>query len=103
MPKLIDPIVVKEECQRLVYHKNQMETGVNAAHALLWFKEYASKEPVLIVTAKPIASSTPNADTVSKYVDDAAKAFAKEILNKAIEAAQHDLELAEFIRRKDCK
>src|ERR1700760_4859371 len=100
MPKLIDPIVINEERTRLIEHKTKMEQGINAANALLWFKEFGEKKEVLEVIARLIASQTINANFAQAYVTEAAKTFAKEILNKAIDNARVDFDLAEANRRK---
>jgi hypothetical protein len=98
--KLIDPIVINEERIRLIEHKTKMEQGVNAANALLWFKEYGEKKEVLEIAARLIASSTPNVNFAQAYVSEAAKLFTKDILDKAIDAARKDFDFAEANRRK---
>ncbi len=109
--KLIDPIVVREERNRLEIHERAMQTGREAADALLWFQEYAtppSTSPrslkdasdVLTTSAQLVASSTPNAKIAQTYVTEAARRFSQQILEAAIEAARTDFDRAERVRRQ---
>lgn len=93
----IDRIVVREGHSRLAQRARTMEVGVNAANALLWFKEYADKkevEKVVSVDPKLVASSTPNAGAAQRYVTAAAAKFAQQIMDEAIMRAERDFSIA---------
>ncbi len=75
--------------------RSALDRASNAAQALLWFEKYASTEKpedVLKVTAGVIASATPGADIVNRYVVAAVKDLLPELLEAAIWHASKDFE-----------
>ena len=99
----IDPIKVREELHAQSNRASNANVGVTAAKALLWFDEFGQKEDskaVLTVSARLVASSTPNAEAAQRYVTEAQASFADQILADAISRARADLDAARA-RRKD--
>jgi hypothetical protein len=95
----LDPIVIREVQQRQSQRARVLRVGDQAADALLWFAEYASKlatkgetinDVISKVSAPVVASATPNAKTAQEYIDRAAATFKDDILDRAIEMAYDD-------------
>ena len=93
----IDPIAVAEKREKLSKGSAALAAGVKAADALLWGCEYVKARPaaeVLRIDVGVVASSTPNADIVARYVRESALSFAEDILDRAFEMANRDFEAA---------
>lgn len=97
----IDPIVVAEKREALLKGSAAMAAGVKAADALLWGCEYVKGRraaEVLRIDIGVVASSTPNADIVARYVRESALSFAEDILDRAFEMAKRDFDAAKQAR-----
>lgn len=93
----IDPIKVREELTAQERRASNAHVGTTSAKALIWFDEFGNdKDPrdVITVTAKLVASSTPNAEAAQRYVTEAIAPLAGQILEDAIFRAQADLAAA---------
>lgn len=98
----IDPIKVREELVAQERRASSANVGATSAKALIWFDEFGTKEDarsVLTVTAKLVASSTPNAEAAQRYVTEAVGFFADQILADAVFRAQADLAAAQANRK----
>lgn len=101
--KLIDPIVIKEEQQRLNFYKEELALGVVAGDALKWFKNYAiNKKPEEIAEIKLrlVAHATADAKLAEHYIMVAAKQYVSQIILSAIETAQQEFDKSTLVRKK---
>ncbi len=99
--RTIDPIVVKEERDRIDQKTTALTAGRKAADALLWFQEYAIDRDVCTVLktkVELIASGTFNVSFAQQYITDAAKLYTADILVAAITQAQNDFDVARKIK-----
>lgn len=108
--KPIDPIVLREEQQRMVQKQRDLETGQDATKALLWFSQYAMdalgerglreiRGSALKGSPQLVASSTQDHELAQRYVDRAAEAFRRAILESAIEIAQREYDAGVAARK----
>lgn len=93
----IDPVAVREQRKKLDTRNSAAVKGIRAADALLWGAEYVKDQPalnVLRIDVSVIASATPGADIVQRYVKESAHSFAEDILDRAFEMAKLDFDNA---------
>jgi len=94
---MIDKIATRESLTRFEARQRNADAFATAAKALLWFAEYGNDdkkpEDVVTVSAKIVASSTPNAEIAQRYIEQAVKGFADQIIEAAISSAKATYEV----------